>query len=273
MADRVNHDDELDRFTVGYHLSEPAYYADEEHEAVQVCIPMARARYRVDRQSAGGRRLTQELCSRDILVLPAGQTHAITWRRPAGVVTLYLSGAFLADTLKRPALDFADTLTLRDPFITSAAAELAVALELEGSANPLYTEALVTVIAYRLGSNADGWHPGSAAADPPLAPGQRARLDDFIDAHLDQRVTLGELAAVIGLSNWHFLRRFSATHGMTPSEYLTARRYERASRMLRETSLSITQIALEVGLSHCHFSRTFLRRFAMSPSEFRKREH
>jgi AraC family transcriptional regulator len=182
---------------------------------------------------------------------------------------LYLSASFLSDTLGNSALEFSDSLTLRDPFISAVAVELVGALERGGSANSLYAEALVTAITHRVGLNAEGWSESGAAAALPLTYPQRACIDAFIEAHLDQRMSLAELAASVGVSNWHFLRRFSATYGTTPHEYLIDKRCEHAARMLRESSLSITQIALEVGLSHSHFSRTFLQRYALSPSEFR----
>ena len=176
---------------------------------------------------------------------------------------------FLSNTLERPVVEFADALTLRDPFVSTTAAQLAHALHTGEKVNSLYVESLVTTITYRIGANSEAWNSGRAEKAAPLTFAQRARIDFFFEAHIDRPISLAELAALVGMSNWHFLRRFSATHGTTPHEYLIAKRCDRASRLLRQTSLSITQIANEIGLSHSHFSRTFLQRCGMSPTEFR----
>jgi len=74
----------------------------------------------------------------------------------------------------------------------------------------------------------------------------------------------------MGLSMWHFLRRFSASHGLSPHAFITQRRLARAKELLAKTNLSIVEIALAVGMSHSHFSRTFLAQFGMAPREFRQ---
>ena len=48
------------RFVVYAHTSAPTLYAEEAHDTIQVCIPFARARYSVRRQSEGGRAIMME---------------------------------------------------------------------------------------------------------------------------------------------------------------------------------------------------------------------
>ena len=52
-----------------------------------------------------------------------------------------------------------------------------------------------------------------------------------------------------GLSKYHFLRLFRATYGLTPGEYVSQRRIERAQDLLRATGLSVTEVCFAVGFS------------------------
>ncbi len=82
---------------------------------------------------------------------------------------------------------------------------------------------------------------------------------------------LDDLAAVAGLSKYHFLRQFNQVVGMTPGAYLRTLRLCHAGRLLRTTDLPILDIALSVGFAdHPSFSRAFARHMGMTPSEYRK---
>ncbi|HVQ28837.1 MAG TPA: bifunctional DNA-binding transcriptional regulator/O6-methylguanine-DNA methyltransferase Ada [Vicinamibacteria bacterium] len=73
-----------------------------------------------------------------------------------------------------------------------------------------------------------------------------ARVRGHIDAHLDQRLTLAELALVAGLSPAHLQRTFKAQLGLSPREYLRARRAERFKSEVRQ-GRSVTDALYEAG--------------------------
>ncbi len=84
---------------------------------------------------------------------------------------------------------------------------------------------------------------------------------------------VGRLARVSGVSQAHFSRAFKRAFGVPPHRYLLTRRIERATALLRETELSITDIAFRVGWSSLgSFSRTFRDITGESPSALRMRE-
>jgi AraC family transcriptional regulator len=258
------------RFELVAHHSPAREYAEETHETVQVCVPLERARYRVVRQSETGRGLVHDLGARDVLVIPAGQPHAVTWKRPADIVMLHLSEAFLATVLDVGCVRVGDAFTLRDPFISAAAAEVRAALGAGGRINPVFADAVATAIAYRIGVGGFERRIRGGDAVLPLSSGQQARLERFIDDRLNAPIRLSDLAEVVGLSVWHFMRRFAASYGVTPHNFITERRVGRARALLSTSRLPIAAIALDVGMSHSHFSRTFLARVGVSPQEFRR---
>lgn len=103
-----------------------------------------------------------------------------------------------------------------------------------------------------------------------LAPSLRRQLVDYIEAHLEQPITLGELALRSNLSEYHFARMFRTSFGLPPHQYLLARRLHRACQLLRLGDLPLGQVALLCGFaSASHFSNRFRQAMGASPGEYR----
>jgi AraC family transcriptional regulator len=110
----------------------------------------------------------------------------------------------------------------------------------------------------------------SPALDGGLAPHVRRRVLDFVEAALDQPLTLGRLAAAAGLSEFHFARMFRASVGLPPHAYVLARRLDRARRLLAATELPLTDIAAACGFTHpSHLTRHFRAAFGGPPGAWR----
>lgn len=93
---------------------------------------------------------------------------------------------------------------------------------------------------------------------------------DFIAENFSAGVSLSEVADIAYMSPFHFHRLFTERYGMTPQEFKTQQRLDKAKQMLLEDSLSISEIAFHLGYeSPASFSTLFRRRFGMNPSEFR----
>ena len=103
-----------------------------------------------------------------------------------------------------------------------------------------------------------------------LAPSLRRQMVDYIEAHLDQPITLGELALRCNLSEYHFARMFRASFGLPPHQYLLARRLHRACQLLRLGVMPLGEIALLCGFaSASHFSNRFRQAVGATPGEYR----
>jgi AraC family transcriptional regulator len=102
-------------------------------------------------------------------------------------------------------------------------------------------------------------------------PEKRLRqILDHIAAHLDDELTLSGLAAIAGLSMYHFAKAFRVSTGLPPYRYVLEARIRRAAALLRDTEESISQIALATGFSdQSQLARQFRRRVGTTPSEFR----
>ena len=108
------------------------------------------------------------------------------------------------------------------------------------------------------------------APDDVVVHLRRAR--DHADRHFEERLTLEQLAAVAGISKFHFQRLFTATYGLSPAEHLSRRRIERAQDLLRATNLTVTEVCMTVGFSSLgSFSGRFRELVGETPSQFRSR--
>jgi AraC-like DNA-binding protein len=108
------------------------------------------------------------------------------------------------------------------------------------------------------------------APDDVLVHLRRAR--DHADRHYAEPVDLDELAAEARLSKYHFLRLFRATYGVTPLDYVSKRRIERAQDLLRSSNLTVTEVCHAVGYSSLgSFSTRFRELVGETPSEFQRR--
>src|SRR5215813_1674696 len=99
------------------------------------------------------------------------------------------------------------------------------------------------------------------------------RAKDRMDAASHEAWPVPRLARVSGVSAAHFARSFKVAFGAPPHRYLLTRRIERATALLRDTDMSITEIAFQTGWNSLGtFGRTFRDVTGESPGELRARE-
>jgi AraC-like DNA-binding protein len=95
---------------------------------------------------------------------------------------------------------------------------------------------------------------------------------DHADRNYAEPLDLDTLAAVAGMSKYHFQRLFTATYGASPAAYVSQRRIERSQDLLRATNLTVTEVCHAVGFSSLgSFSSRFRELVGCSPSEFQRR--
>lgn len=104
-----------------------------------------------------------------------------------------------------------------------------------------------------------------------LAAHQRRRLVEYIEHHLQDAISLGQLADLCALSEYHFARMFRQSFGLPPHQYLLARRLARAQSLLRSSALAIGEIACRCGFSSAsHFNQRFRQAMGAAPGDYRQ---
>lgn len=98
------------------------------------------------------------------------------------------------------------------------------------------------------------------------------QLQEWLDQHYGQPLSLGTLAALGGLTERSLIRRFKAATGDTPTRYLQLLRIEAARQYLEQSRLSVEAITQRIGYEDVSsFSRLFSKQTGMAPGAYRSR--
>jgi AraC family transcriptional regulator len=145
----------------------------------------------------------------------------------------------------------------------------ALAEESEGGfAERILIESLGTALCIRIARSFVGHLPLPTSRG--LSPERLQRVRDYVEAHLDEDLSLTVLADIACLSPYHFSRSLKQAVGVGPRRYVIQRRVERAKRLLRQTHQPIALIAQEVGFAdQSHLTEIFRREMGVTPGRFR----
>ena len=95
------------------------------------------------------------------------------------------------------------------------------------------------------------------------------RMQDYIEAHLDEEIDLADLARASLFSPWHAHRLFRAYLGLAPAEYVRRLRLSRSALALKRGDRRITDVALALGFGSVDgYTRAFARTFGMTLSQY-----
>ncbi|MFP4619296.1 MAG: GyrI-like domain-containing protein [Spirochaetaceae bacterium] len=91
---------------------------------------------------------------------------------------------------------------------------------------------------------------------------------DYIEEHIDEKLSLDSLAEIACFSGFHFHRVFKAVINETLNDYIRRVRLEKAARMLKQKKGSVTDVAYSLGYSSsANFARDFRSYFRIPPSK------
>lgn len=96
---------------------------------------------------------------------------------------------------------------------------------------------------------------------------------NYINEHFHESLTLEQVATIAGFSKFHFTRLFKELMNVTFYEYLNQRRIAKATTLLINSDLSITEICMNAGFTSLStFNRTFKAINGCAPSEYKKKK-
>ncbi len=112
--------------------------------------------------------------------------------------------------------------------------------------------------------------PGRSLSHRRQVYARMQRALQYIEGHTHRVVRIGELAELSSMSVWYFTKTFRAVYGECPQATSVRLRLASSARLIRDTSLSITEVGAASGFeNNCSFSRAFRTRFGVSPSLYR----
>ncbi|MGF6753589.1 helix-turn-helix transcriptional regulator [Paraburkholderia sp. GAS42] len=158
---------------------------------------------------------------------------------------------------------------IQDPFVAMVGKLLLPALT--GKPVPqLFIDGLLIALHGHLAATYAGVRIVDARRTGGLAPWQEMRAKAMIDAHLEDGLSILELAAACELSPAYFCRAFRRSTGHAPHQWLIRRRIDVARDLLARSSLSIAEIAISCGFAdQSHFTRVFSHVTGITPRAWR----
>ncbi|MBJ6360970.1 AraC family transcriptional regulator [Paenibacillus sp. GCM10012307] len=94
---------------------------------------------------------------------------------------------------------------------------------------------------------------------------------EFLHAHYSEQISISQLASYMGLDRKYLSVIFKEAVGLPPQQYLLHYRMERASKLLRSSSYSVSEVAGSVGYRDALlFSRMFKKVVGLSPKQYRE---
>lgn len=93
---------------------------------------------------------------------------------------------------------------------------------------------------------------------------------EYVNSHISSKISLHDLAEAANLSDYYFSRHFKAATGISPIEYVAAKKLDYAKSLLIRTSGTTTEIAAQVGYSTRSFINLFTAHFGYPPQKFRQ---
>jgi AraC family transcriptional regulator len=99
---------------------------------------------------------------------------------------------------------------------------------------------------------------------------QLRHIVDYIQANLAEDNSLQALADLAQVSPFHFCRSFKQSTGLSPHRYILQLRIEEAQRLLKKTTLAISDVANRLGFSdQSHFTMVFRKLVGTTPARWR----
>lgn len=209
----------------------------------------------------------------DIAIIPAGISHRCNWHSSVQFMILAIEPLLL----QQVAQDWVnpDRIELRpqfmaeqDPLIQGVFSALKDEIESNKIGGDLLIDSLKTTLAIHLLRNYCTTHPRPSSYAGGLSSSTLRQVTGYIYAHLHQDIKLIELASIAQISQYHFLRLFKQSLGVTPHQYVLQCRIDQAKHLLQQSELSIAEIAVRVGFcDQSHLTRCFKRMLGITPRQ------
>lgn len=136
------------------------------------------------------------------------------------------------------------------------------------SRHAIYAESLVgSIVAGLLDIPDDVGEPSNGR----LTQAQMNKLINGVNSRNDCRMTVAEMANIVGLSESWFANVFKQTTGKTPLQWQLGKRIDLAQKMLLESDLSVAGVAAQLGFSdQAHLTKAFRQVSGQTPAAWRR---
>jgi AraC family transcriptional regulator len=255
----------------------PGRMLEHEAELHEINISIS-GNLTTEKVSANGRRKFFCGGGGGLCITAAGQTIGAFWEKPLDHLGMFSSPDFVAKTAAEnrfsPKFEFQENVTDKDPLIQQIGLTLLAEYNSEAPEGNLYADSLIQTLTLHLLKNYTDARSIAENLNGGLSGYKLRRVKEFINANLEEDLSLAEISAVADLSQYHFARSFRKTVGLTPQQYLMNQRIERAKELLAKDDLPIIEISLRTGFKNqSHFTTLFRKLTKLTPKMWRELKH
>jgi AraC family transcriptional regulator len=250
----------------------PNEVRDVYWEYLTVGVVSARPPLLAEVKWAGERRFSRP--SGNVSVVPARLPFTHRWRQPIDVIHIELDPALLEGVAGDGAgksVELHPTAYVEDSLINSLALALEQEMRTSYPGGTSYGESLGAMLAAHLVRRYAVFDSRPGENRNRLTAKDLRSVIDYIEDRVESSLSLQDLANVVGMNVYTFLRSFRRSTGLPPHQYVLRRRVERAKTLLSHCDLSIAEVALRCGFySQSHLTTAFHRLTHLTPRNFRR---
>jgi AraC family transcriptional regulator len=176
-----------------------------------------------------------------------------------------------ADAPRISDLAYRPGVGVHDDIIANLIGVLSRAFNEPSSVDQLFLDHIGLAIVAHIGLAFGGLFMEGNPLKGGLAPWQKKRATEMLEARLATGIAIGELALECDLSHRHFCRAFRQSLGASPHAYMQTIRIEKAKLLLHATRSSLADIGSECGFAdQSHFTRVFTQFEGVAPGVWRR---
>lgn len=210
----------------------------------------------------------------DIAIIPANVNHWVANVEESEGLLVFLEPqkiSHIAYELINPDnIEFTPHFSQADALIYGIGLALKAELESTRGNDYLYIESLRNTLSMHLIRKYTGRQYKLHDTKNGLSNKLLQQVIEYINANLDQKLRVADLAEVVSMSQYYFSHLFKQSMGIAPHQYLIQQRVEQAKQLLKQSNLSIAEIAVIYGFVHqSHFAHHFKRVTGITPAAFR----
>ena len=253
------------------------YHRQPVHETPEYCFPthIISIGLKYDAiEFKANQRVYKNFFPGNVAIYPANESLSTQAYGNAEFMLLSLDPSLLAlvtdGVLSLEQIEIMTQVLGHDPLIYHMGLELKRELELARTDSYLYAESMATALATHLIRRYATREAVIKNYSGKLPPDRLKTVIAYIHEHLNQSISLAEMAAVVYMSPHYFASLFKQSMGVAPYQYVTQCRVERAKQLLKQPEFTIVEVCHHVGFqSQSHFTKVFREYTTVTPKAYR----
>ncbi len=228
---------------------------------------------RINGQEYDGAMYKGEFC-----LQPANVPAFYSWETTNETLLFIVEPSFLSkiaaetEYMNPDLIEVRDIVKTHDPQIENLAYSFLQEIQSEEIGSKLSIDSLANIFGVHLLRNYCNFNAKTKEFIGGIPPYKIRKVIDYIQENLTEEISLKQIAELIGISQYHFLREFKKTVGLTPHKYIMQERVKMAKKLLKKQGkLPLAEVALKCGFSNqSHLTRVFKHQTNMTPKVYQK---